>query len=136
MDPMTTTEATKAPKTQSTDPEKAVKIYLRALKNSKRTGPGRPRTEAAIQARIDKAMSTLAYARDNNHVILELETTQKLLDARNDMRDFKRGVAQAPENYEDAFVKALPAFNKDRQISASAWRAVGVPALVLKRAGI
>jgi hypothetical protein len=133
---MTTTEAVKAHKTQSTDPEKAVKIYLRALKNSKRTGPGRPRTEAAIQSRIDKAKNTLKYAQENNHVILELETTQKLLDAQADMRDFKRGVAQDPSNFEDEFVKALPAFNKDREITAAAWRKVGVPALVLKRAGI
>lgn len=129
---MTTTEATKAPKTQSTDPEKAVRIYLRSLKASKRTGPGRPRTSEAIQRRIDRAQSTLAYARKNNNVILELETAQRLLDAQADMREFERSISQAPENFEDDFVKALLPYSKKHGITAAAWRKVGVPARLLK----
>lgn len=130
---MTTTEATKAPKTQSTnDPEKAVRIYLRSLKASKRTGPGRPRTSEAIQRRIDRAQSTLAYARKNNNVLLELETAQKLLNAQADMREFERSVSQAPENFEADFVKAVLPYSKKHGITAAAWRKVGVPARLIK----
>lgn len=137
---MTTTKtATKAnPKTQSTDldPNKVVKSYLRSLKISKRTGPGRPRTDAAIQRRIDQAKQSIAFHQKNGSVINELTATQRLLDAQADMREFKRMLTQDPSNYEGDFVKVLPRYAKTNGISNAAWRKVGVPANVLKKAGI
>lgn len=137
---MTTTKsATSAPtkpKSTDLDPQKAVKTYLRSLKISKRTGPGRPRTDAAIQRRIDDAKRSIEFHQRNGSVLNELTSTQRLLDAQADMREYRKALTQDPSNFEGDFVKVLPEYSKRKGISSAAWRKVGVPANVIKKAGL
>lgn len=132
--PMTNTQAVKAPsKSQSTEP---VRLYLRALKASKRTGAGRPKTSDAVKRRLTAAEASLAGARKRNDVINELRFAQKIVDIKAELRGFQTSAANDPANFEDGFVKNAAKYSKTAGISRGAWRRVGVPSIVLDKAGI
>jgi hypothetical protein len=109
---------------------KAVKDYLDALE-SNRPKRGRKRTAESVQQRLDaineqipaaSAISRLSLIQERN----DLETELEHLGA--DTVDIS--------GYEKAFAKVAKSYSARKGIRYAAWREIGVPAAVLKQAGI
>ena len=133
--------ATKARrKTQMSDNHKAalaigrtegrvVRRYLDALEANK-PKRGRKRTPESIQKRLAAIDAELAETDKLNELKLvqermNLEIELESLGARLDLSEL-----------EGEFVKAAKGYSARQGISYAAWRAVGVPASVLKRSGV
>lgn len=108
---------------------RAVKDYLQALENSRPTR-GRRRTAESIQSRLDTIeeaiptsdpVSRLSLIQERNNLTAEL-------DSLSDETDISE--------LEQVFTKVARAYSQRKGIGYSAWREVGVPASVLKDAGI
>ena len=108
---------------------RAVKAYLDALENN-RPKRGRKRTPesigkrlAVIDAEYDEAepLKKLAFVQER----LDLEAELKTLESKVDISAL-----------EDDFVKVAQAYSNSKGYTYEAWRAIGVAADVLKRAGI
>ena len=104
--------------------------YLVALNTPKRRGR---------KVSKDTLMKRLAEARARAWS----ETGIDRVLAAQEVRDLQAKVAEAesknardPKNLEAAFVSVARKFSENRGIGYGAWRDVGVPAVVLKRAGI
>jgi hypothetical protein len=113
------------------DEGRAVRRYLEALE-SHRPRPGRKRTIDTVRRQLDETLEQLARstALDRVHLLQrrldleqELERMQQQSDV--DLLDLERG-----------FIEALPGYSGRKHISYAAWREVGVPARVLRAAGI
>jgi len=115
-----------------------VKAYLNALEEStKMTIRRRPMLE--IQLDIDEVTREIE-ATTRSEVIQKLMLIQKRIDLNQELDGVMNYMAfddginlQAKE---DAFVEVGKAYSDRKGLSRKAWRAVGVPAPVLNRAGI
>jgi hypothetical protein len=106
-----------------------VRLYLEALESA-RPKRGRKRTADSIQDRI----TAIGAALPNAGPIQKLELVQEKIDLEAEL---EAPDAQADlTELEDSFVEAASAYGERKGISYIAWRSVGVPAAVLKRAGI
>lgn len=63
-----------------------------------------------------------------------MELTQEQMDLEAELQAMSTGID--PSTLEDDFVSVAASYGGRKSISYAAWRAVGVPASVLKRAGI
>lgn len=108
---------------------RAVRAYLEALEAHK-PKRGRKRTPESMRKRlevidttIDDAdpMSRLQMVQERMDLVAALETAEQTVDLTA---------------LEDGFAEAAKAYGARKGISYAAWREVGVPAAVLKRAGI
>ncbi len=106
----------------------AIRRYLEAVGKRK---PGRPVTADSLKKRIAKIEEQLANE-DNPLKAIELE--QRLLDAREQLEK----LVDAPDvdELEKGFVKHAKSYSGRKGISYAAWRAGGVSAATLKKAGI
>ena len=107
---------------------KAIKSYLAAL-GSRR--PGRPVTRESLQSKIDKLTKQISSETDP---LKSVELVQRRLDAE----DALAGIADSQDfsEVENGFVDAALPYSTRKGISYSAWREAGVPAEVLRRAGV
>lgn len=108
---------------------RAVRTYLEALETH-RPKRGRKRTPESMKKRLD----TLA-------VEIESASPMKRLQLVQERMDLESALAAAEEvvdlsGLEDDFVAAAAPYSARKGVSYGAWREVGVPAAVLKRAGI
>lgn len=108
---------------------RAVRNYLEALE-AHRPKRGRKRTPESMRARLTAIDTALADADPMNRLALVQERM-----------DLEASIAAAETTVdlsalEDAFVDAAQAYGARKGISYAAWREVGVPAAILKRAGI
>lgn len=106
-----------------------VSAYLEALE-SNRPRPGRRRTAESMRKRIEAISEALESATPIRRVQLVQERI-----------DLERALSAPSETFdiselEDSFVGVAVAYSGRKGITYSAWREVGVPAAVLKRAGI
>ncbi len=108
---------------------RAVRDYLEALRST-RPKRGRKRTPESIRARLDKIESSMADA----SAIEELQLVQERRDLEAELASMDSGVDI--EALESAFVDVAKSYAERKGISYASWRDVGVPAAVLKRAGI
>ena len=108
---------------------KAVGAYLEAFEAQK-PKRGRKRTEASIQKRLDQITDEF----DSLSGIKQLEAIQE----RRDLEDELESMKNKPDlsGLEAAFVDAAKAYGERKGINYATWREFGVPAAVLKRAGI
>ena len=108
---------------------KAVSAYLAALE-SNRPRPGRRRTAESMQKRVEAIGEALETATPIRRVQLVQERIdlERALSAPSETVDISA--------IEDEFVGVAVAYSGRKGITYSAWREVGVPAAVLKRAGI
>ncbi len=108
---------------------KAVRDYLDALEQNK-PKRGRKRTADSVRKRLAVVESALPEAGG----IKKLELIQERLDltAELDSMDAKIDLS----GLEKAFAKSAKGYAKRKGITYAAWRELGVPADVLKRAGI
>lgn len=108
---------------------RAVRRYLEAL-DAHKPKRGRKRTPESIKKRLDQIEDELATASP----LKRLQLTQERLDLNAELA--RADDTQDLSQLEDDFVKAARAYSERKGISYAAWRELGVPASVLKRAGI
>jgi hypothetical protein len=107
----------------------AVRRYLEAIGTS-RGRRGRRRTPDSIRKRLGTIETALADA----GALQRLQLVQERLDLTDELASLEAKPDLQP--LEDAFVEAAKAYGEAKGISYTAWRELGVPAEVLKRAGI
>ena len=108
---------------------RAVRLYLEALESTK-PKRGRKRTPESIQKRC----SAISDALPGAGPVQKLELVQEKIDLESELNSL--GAAVDLSELEEAFVAAAAAYGERKGLSYPAWRTVGVPAAVLKRAGI
>ena len=118
----------KAALIQGRKESKAIKIYLDALASRR---PGRPVTKdslekrlASIQERLTTETDTLKRV-DLHQSRIEIEDALSMSEESVDMAKMEAG-----------FAKVASAYSARKGISYAAWRSAGVPAAVLKKAGV
>ena len=107
-----------------------VNQYLAAINTPKKRG--RKVTKATLTRRLADAHAQLKTATGVDKVL-----------AAQEVRDLEARIGQASagdgvdlKQLESAFVKVAKTFGENRGIGYGAWRDAGVPAVVLKRAGV
>lgn len=106
----------------------AVSAYLESLNVSAPRGPRQ--TPERLAAQLQKLEASMEPMSATDRLLAH----QRCLDLRAAL---ERAESSADaSSLEDAFVAAAPSYGARHGISYQAWRAVGVPAPVLKRAGI
>jgi hypothetical protein len=129
-----------AKKTQMTDEHKQalavgraegrmVRAYLEALESS-RPKRGRKRTKESITRRLERLDTELA----NADPLKRLQLTQEQLDLAQELEGMDSGVNLT--DLENDFVRVAKGYAERKGITYAAFRQIGVPASVLKRAGI
>jgi hypothetical protein len=108
---------------------RAVKNYLEALQQN-RPRRGRRRTPDSITKRL--AAIDVAYAEGS--ALQQLQLVQERMDLQKELEAM--GTKVDLSALESAFVKTASKYAQRKGISYAAWRELGVPADVLKKAGI
>lgn len=109
---------------------RAVRNYLNALEEN-RPRRGRKRTPDSIKKRLDGIEQRL---QEDPDPLDRLHLVQERIDLEAELHRLQ--TARKMTELEAAFVDAAPGYGERKGISYSAWREAGVPASVLKRAGI
>lgn len=108
---------------------RAVKAYLEALEQHK-PRRGRKRTTESITKRLSAINAALPEA----SAIKKIELIQERRDLEVELATL--GTKVDISGLEKDFVKSAKTYSERKGISYSTWREVGVPADVLKRAGV
>ncbi len=108
---------------------RSVRAYLEALESS-RPKRGRKRTTESITARL----GTIANELESADPLKRLQLAQEELDLTNELENMDQGTNLS--HLEGEFVTVAKSYATRKGISYSAFRKVGVPAAVLKQAGI
>jgi uncharacterized protein YicC (UPF0701 family) len=108
---------------------RSVRAYLEAL-DSSRPKRGRKRTKDSISARLDKLDAEV----DAADALKRLQLTQERLDLIEELAGMDAGVDIS--ELEAEFTRVAKGYAARKGISYAAFRHIGVPAAVLKRAGI
>ena len=107
---------------------RAIKSYLEAL-GSRR--PGRPVTPDSLRQRIERLDAKIATEKDP---LRRVDLVQQRLDAADAL---KRVSASADlDALEAGFIEYADSYSERKGITYAAWREAGVPASVLRKAGI
>ncbi len=107
----------------------AVRAYLEALEANK-PKRGRKRTAETVRANISKIDAELESL-DPLQKVLKTQERMDLVEELAKM-EAKTDISEL----EEAFVEIAANFSERRGVTYKAWRAVGVPAEILSRAGI
>jgi len=107
---------------------RAVKSYLKAIEARK---PGRPVTKESLQQRLDQV---IAKIEDSDNPLTTVDLVQRRLDLEKSIKEIDD--SDDLEALESAFVDHVKSYSERKAISYTAWRQMGVPARVLKMAGI
>src|SRR5687768_10180234 len=108
---------------------RSVRSYLEAL-DQNRPKRGRKRTTESIKRRIDAITKQLASAPP----VQRLQLVQERMDLKAELEQL--GAKVDLTALEREFAKVARSYSERKGISYAAWRELGVPADVLKRAGI
>ena len=106
-----------------------VRAYLEALESS-RPKRGRKRTKESIGRRLERIDVELESA----DPLKRLQLTQEHLDLTEELEGMDSGVNLS--DLESDFVRVAQGYAERKGITYAAFRQIGVPASVLKRAGI
>lgn len=108
---------------------RAVKEYLRARETESKRGP--KLTPEKLQGRIEDLKKSIEEEDDPTRRL-------ELIQQRMDDEERLSGIEETPdmEQLESDFVDVAKEYSDRKGISYSAWRELGVPAAVLKRAGV
>ena len=107
---------------------RAIKAYLDALASRK---PGRPVTKESLKARIDRLEAKI---QTEQNPLKAVEHRQARLDAEQALAAMEDPVDIGA--LENGFVEVVAGYSERKRITYAAWREAGVPAAVLKLAGI
>ena len=108
---------------------RAVKAYLEALEQN-RPKRGRKRTPESIKKRLSVIESSL----DEASPIQRLQLIQERMDLGKELATIDTKIDLTA--LEQGFVKTAGGYSQRKGISYAAWRELGVPADVLKRANV
>ena len=106
-----------------------VRAYLEALESSK-PKRGRKRTKDSISRRLERIDVEL----DEADPLKRLQLTQEQLDLNEELEQMDTGVDLS--RLETDFTKVAKGYAERKGITYAAFRQIGVPAAVLKKAGI
>lgn len=125
------TDAHKAALAVGRDEGRAVRRYLEALE-AHRPRPGRKRTIDTVQRQLTETAQQLekSTALDRVHLL------QRRLDLEQELARMQQQSDVNLDELEKSFIDALPGYSDRKHISYTAWREVGVPARVLRTAGV
>ncbi|MGF1595412.1 MAG: hypothetical protein ACFCVK_00530 [Acidimicrobiales bacterium] len=108
---------------------RAVRAYLEALESSK-PKRGRKRTKESINSRLDRIDVELVEA----DPLKRLQLTQEQLDLTEELAGMEGGTDIG--ELENEFTKVAKGYAARKGITYAAFRQIGVPAAVLKKANI
>lgn len=108
---------------------RTVRAYLEALE-SNRPKRGRKRTKESISARL----ATIADQLGQADALKRLQLAQEEIDLTDELARMDQGIDMT--ELETEFIAVANSYAQRKGISYTAWREVGVPASVLKTAGI
>jgi hypothetical protein len=109
----------------------AVRRYLVALEKHQ-PKRGRPRTPKTLEDRLRKLDAEYEQADPLRRLHLE----QRRLDLESQLQELLASRGQAPAELEDDFAAAAAEYAVKHGITYAAWRRLGVPARVLRKAGV
>ena len=107
---------------------RVVKTYLQALRSRR---PGRPVTSESVTARIAGLEERIKAETDE---LRRLELVQARIDAEEQLEALAETVDIG--QIEGEFIEVAKDYSDRKGISYPAWREAGVPAPILKKAGI
>lgn len=125
---MPMSEEHKAALAQGRRESRAIKSYLEALASRR---PGRPVTVDSVQKRLAAIDEKLS---DESDPLKELDLRQERLNAEDALKRVE--AKEDIDALESGFVEVAKNYSHRKGISYAAWRQVGVPASVLKAAGV
>jgi hypothetical protein len=128
--PRTMSNAHKAALAEGRHVSAIVDRYLSALHVPKQRG--RKVSVASLQQRLSAAEAKLKHASG----VARLTAAQEVRDLKARLATVASSGAQDIKALEAAFVRVAKKFGEKRGIGYGAWRDAGVPAQVLKRAGV
>ena len=108
---------------------RSVRSYLEALEST-RPKRGRKRTKESINSRLEVIGSKLGTAEP----LKRLQLTQEELDLTEELAGMDQAIDLG--DLEKEFIRVASSYASRKKISYHAFREVGVPASVLKEAGI
>lgn len=131
--PMKMTTAQKRTLSQSATQAAAVKAYLEHLDGGVRNGPAV--SQETLQTRIAERERRIELEADP---CVRLELIQKRLDDEAALAELQRrpDPAEVAAELEAGFVDVAEAYSQRKGITYTAWREAGVPAAVLRAAGM
>ncbi|MCU1373394.1 MAG: hypothetical protein JWO68_680 [Actinomycetia bacterium] len=125
----TVTDEHKAAMAEGRTQSRSIAAYLEALETHK-PKRGRKRTPDSI----DKRLAAIDKSLETANPIKRLSLIQERLDLLNEKESLEGNVDLSA--FEDEFVSAAAGYSERKGISYAAWRSMGVPPAILKRAGI
>jgi hypothetical protein len=108
----------------------AVRRYLVALEKHQ-PRRGRPRTPKTLEDRLAKLDAEYEQADPLRRLHLE----QRRLDVQRELDELVASRGEAPAELEDDFAAVAADYAQKHGITYTAWRRLGVPARVLRKAG-
>lgn len=118
----------KAALAQGRNESRTIKRYLDALGGRRR---GRPITRESLERRLATLDAKIAAETDS---LKKVDLIQRRLETENALKAMSNLADLAA--LEEGFVKVAKSYSERKGISYAAWREAGVPADVLRRAGI
>jgi hypothetical protein len=109
----------------------AVRRYLVALEKHQ-PRRGRPRTTKTLEDRLSKLDAEYEQADPLRRLHLE----QRRLDVQRELDELIASRGEAPAELEDDFAAVAAEYAEKHGITYTAWRRLGVPARVLRKAGL
>jgi hypothetical protein len=109
----------------------AVRRYLVALEKHQ-PRRGRPRTPKTLEDRLAKLDAEYEQADPLRRLHLE----QRRLDVQRELDELVASRGEAPAELEDDFAAVAADYAQKHGITYTAWRRLGVPARVLRKAGV
>jgi len=125
---MAMSEEHKAALAQGRKEARAIKAYLEALEARK---PGRPVSKESLNKRIEKIHQKLE---ETDNPLEEVDLIQSKLDIEKQLAELENAVDM--ETLEKGFIEHAKSYSDRKGVSYTAWREYGVPAKVLRSAGI
>jgi hypothetical protein len=107
---------------------RAIKAYLKALESRR---PGRPVSKESLQKRLEKVNEKLESAENPLETV---DLIQTKLDIEKSLSEVEN--AQDMDSLESGFVENAASYSERKGVTYTAWREFGVPAKVLRSAGI
>ncbi len=118
----------KAALAQGRNEARTIKAYLASLASRR---PGRPVTVETLRQRLARLNDQITSEQDP---LKRVDLMQKKLDAEDALAKADNAADNAA--LEEGFVATARSYSDRKGISYAAWREAGVPAAVLRRAGI
>lgn len=125
---MSMTDEHKAALAQGRKESRAIKAYLKALSERK---PGRPVTKESLTKRLDSVETKIS---DSDNPLETVDLIQSKLDIEEALAELEN--AEDIDALEAGFVEHAGSYSERKGVSYTAWREFGVPAKVLRAAGI